>query len=282
MPIKLTQEAFIFNVKAIHGDKYSFKNTEYITARIPVIITCVKHQYDFKVVPSTLIGKKKKSERKYRVGSCPLCIKEYFDDIKHSKVFKIKKPRLIITKNPFNKKSYMQYDELKRLVNALGITSHWEYRKWRKRSCHEEDTPCNPDRVYCGWISYYDFFNTNKHSKMSAGERKIYNYLQRNNIKFVWQKKFEDCRNIHMLLFDFYLPRYNLLVEFDGQQHYKIANFSKSIEINKQKFEQVKKNDAIKTKYCKDKNIKLLRLNNDDLINNIAEMLLDIEIMWKY
>ena len=99
---------------------------------------------------------------------------------------------------------------------------------------------------------------------MSAGERKIYIYLQRNNIEFVWQKKFEDCRNIHMLSFDFYLPKYNLLVEFDGQQHYKIANFSKSIEINKQKFKQVKKNDAIKTKYCKDNNINLLRLNNDD------------------
>ena len=373
MAIKLTPEQFIENVKKIHGNRYSFEKTKYVTARTPIIITCVKHQYDFEVVAGIIASKtKKKRERKHKVGSCPLCIQEYFNSIKRPKLpkikkspvvkpikvkpvyktkrvnrkryyicdihgdvlignnrkthqgcptcnieaykaklliirnnkliaalLKIKKTKLAFTgttttilhkhySNPIPsrksqtfKKPYIPYDELKKLVNTLGITSSWEYRKWRKRSCHEEDTPCNPDRIYFEWISYYDFFNTNKHDKMSAGEKKIYTYLQRNNIEFVWQKKFEDCRNIYMLPFDFYLPKYNLLVEFDGQQHYKVGNFSKSIEINRQKFEQLKKNDAIKTKYCKDNNINLLRLNYDDLINNIAEMLLDIEIKWK-
>jgi very-short-patch-repair endonuclease len=278
MAVRLTQEIFVSNVVAIHGNKYSFEKTKYVSARTPVIITCIKHQHDFKIMAGVLSCKKKKrGERKYRVGSCPLCINEYFTRIKHPKIKK-----LITTKKINDKKSYMLYDELKKLVNSLGITSSWEYRKWRKKSCHEEDTPCNPDRIYSGWISYYDFFNKNKKDKMSAGERKIYNYLQRNNIEFVWQKSFENCRNLHILFFDFYLPEYKLLIEFDGQQHYKMSNFSKSIEINKQKFEQVRKNDAIKTKYCKDNNIKLLRLNNNDLINSEIEMLLDIEIKWKY
>ena len=121
-------------VISIHSRK-----PKYITARIPIIITCVKHQHDFEVVANVITSKtKKKRERKHRVGSCPLGIEEYFNSVKHPKSLKIKEPKLI--KNTFNKKSYMPYDELKKLVNVLGITSSWEYRKWRKRSCHEEDT----------------------------------------------------------------------------------------------------------------------------------------------
>lgn len=51
---------------------------------------------------------------------------------------------------------------------------------------------------------------------MSKGENKIEQILQDNNIKFERQKTFNDCRNINLLRFDFYLPEFDLLIEYDG------------------------------------------------------------------
>jgi very-short-patch-repair endonuclease len=140
--------------------------------------------------------------------------------------------------------------------------------------------PSNPERVYKGkgWISYYEFFNTNKYDKMSAGEKRIYNYLKRKNIEFECQKKFDDCKNINHLLFDFYLPNHNTIIEFDGQQHFKMARFSKDKEENQKAFVQTQKNDRIKNNYCHKNNINLLRLDDYHLTQNIVEWELDNEL----
>ena len=64
--------------------------------------------------------------------------------------------------------------------------------------------------------------------KESIGEKNIALFLIKNNIKFETQKTFKDLKNIqknHNLYFDFFLPDYNILIEFDGPQHYsKIIN----------------------------------------------------------
>ena len=53
----------------------------------------------------------------------------------------------------------------------------------------------------------------------SKAEEKISSILKDNNIKFIDQYKFEDCKNIFSLPFDFYLPDYNIAIEADGFQH---------------------------------------------------------------
>lgn len=104
----------------------------------------------------------------------------------------------------------------------------------------------------------------------SKGELKIMNYLNKNEVKFEGQKTFEDCKNIRKLPFDFYLPQYNLLIEYDGEYHYQIIkNFDKGDE---NKLELRKKKDEIKNKFCKDNNIKLLRIPYWE-INNIEKLL---------
>lgn len=48
--------------------------------------------------------------------------------------------------------------------------------------------------------------------------------LRENNILFETQKSFKDCRfsdSNYMAYFDFYLPKYNCLIEYDGSQHFK-------------------------------------------------------------
>jgi DNA-directed RNA polymerase subunit M/transcription elongation factor TFIIS/very-short-patch-repair endonuclease len=92
--------------------------------------------------------------------------------------------------------------------------------------------------------------------KESKGEILIVKILKRHKIRFIRQKRFSDCRNKNTLPFDFYLPDYNYCIEYDGIQHFAESNpwFNKLIPVN----------DKIKTNYCKDKGIKLIRISYTD------------------
>lgn len=97
-------------------------------------------------------------------------------------------------------------------------------------------------------------------------------FLIDNNIIFETQKKFNDCRNIYCLPFDFYLPIQNILIEFDGEQHFKPIRFNGiANEIALKKYLITKRNDEIKNQYCLDNNIKLIRISYKE--NNIVELL---------
>ena len=97
--------------------------------------------------------------------------------------------------------------------------------------------------------------------KISKGELFIKKFLDDNNFEYVREKTFKDCINKKMLPFDFYLPKQNLCIEFDGEQHFKEINYFGG----KTNFEEIKKRDEIKTKYCEDNNIKLLRLHKNNI-----------------
>lgn len=103
-------------------------------------------------------------------------------------------------------------------------------------------------------------------NKESKGEFAIRCVLNKYNILFSKGKTYDDCRDVRCLPFDFYVPEYNLLIEFDGQQHFGQYN-------NFGDYETVKKHDEIKNKYCKDNNINLLRIPYWDF-NKIEEILL--------
>ena len=90
----------------------------------------------------------------------------------------------------------------------------------------------------------------------SKGEIEIENHLKNNNIFYVNQKRFKDCINIKPLPFDFYLSDYNICIEYDGEQHFR----SVKTWGGEERFIISKKKDAIKTKYCEDNGIKLIRI----------------------
>jgi hypothetical protein len=102
----------------------------------------------------------------------------------------------------------------------------------------------------------------------SKGEEKIKEILIKYNIKFNQQYLFNDCRNIRPLPFDFYLPQYNITIEYDGRQHYKLDCFN----MNLLDLMNLKYNDNKKTQYCNDNNIKLIRIPYWDF-NNIEKIL---------
>jgi len=100
----------------------------------------------------------------------------------------------------------------------------------------------------------------------SHGEKEILKILKNNDIKYIKQYKFFDCKNIRSLPFDFYLPNYNICIEFDGIQHFESREFLGGEE----SFKKTKINDKIKNNFCQLNQIKLIRIKYNE---NIQEKL---------
>ncbi len=112
---------------------------------------------------------------------------------------------------------------------------------------------------------------------MSKGEKAIERWLIDNNVGYVSEKWFDDCRGVKRPLpFDFWIPSKNILIEFQGRQHYEQVNFTRS-KLSEQEmvdnFESTKRNDVIKKQYCVDNNIILLEIPYTEL-KNIDEILI--------
>lgn len=110
-------------------------------------------------------------------------------------------------------------------------------------------------------------------SNLSKGEMQITEFLNNKSIFFKFQKTFPNCRNKKELLFDFYLPEYNLCVEYHGEQHYSPIDFAgKGVSWAKKEFLKNTKRDKIKEKYCKDNKIPLIIIPYWEF-DNIKEIL---------
>lgn len=92
--------------------------------------------------------------------------------------------------------------------------------------------------------------------KQSHGEKTIQAYLERHYIQYECQKRFSDCRYKSILSFDFYIPQKNMCIEFDGIQHYEPLEVFGGSEA----FEETVKRDKIKSNYCLQNGITLLRI----------------------
>lgn len=115
----------------------------------------------------------------------------------------------------------------------------------------------------------------------SKWEMFIGNFLIDLCVNFVSQKRFIDCVNskgTDMLPFDFYLPDYNVIIEYDGEHHFHpIKGWG-----GEEKFNITQQNDCIKNNYCSLNNINLLRLpytlTEEDIKNEILNILSPVTI----
>lgn len=101
----------------------------------------------------------------------------------------------------------------------------------------------------------------------SAGSMRIEKFLNENNIDYIKEYSFEDCLYKRKLRFDFYLPKLNTCIEYDGEQHYRVLHHwggENGLNLN-----QIR--DNIKNEYCKNNNIDLIRISfkDDDYIEKI-------------
>lgn len=96
--------------------------------------------------------------------------------------------------------------------------------------------------------------------KQSAIAASVELWLNQNSVAYIKEKTFDGCAYKKVLPFDFYLPDYDACIEVDGIGHYRPVAFSGDKELAKSNYEIRVLTDGIKTEYCKNNNIPLLRL----------------------
>lgn len=92
-------------------------------------------------------------------------------------------------------------------------------------------------------------------------ENLVAKYLDSKNIRYIREYKFDDCIDKRRLPFDYYLPDYNSIIEYDGEDHYMPINRNKRGEQSSiDKLKYIQNHDRIKTTYCANHNIHLIRI----------------------
>ena len=103
----------------------------------------------------------------------------------------------------------------------------------------------------------------------SIGENYIREFLDSRNIIYIKEKRFDTCKFQNTLPFDFYLPKHNICIEFDGQQHFKPIEFFGGQD----GFNLTKIRDNIKNQWCLENSVSLIRIkyNQIEEISNILK-----------
>ena len=206
--------------------KWDYSKTKYKDSRSKVIIVCQRHGYEFEVYPTQHLKLQK--------------------DCLHCKRDKMSLKFIEKSKSLWG--DSLDYSELVYKNNKTDVILICKYHGSFKQ---------RPDN---------HIFNMNgcPSCNKSKGELMISNFLDNNDIEYVFQKKFEKCINKYTLRFDFYLPKFNTCIEYNGEQHYKEIDYfggSKTLKYNKKK-------DNIKYKFCKKNNIDLIIIKYNESIED--------------
>lgn len=219
-----TRENFLELAKQTHGDKYDYSNIKYVNWKTPFEIKCKTCGNIFKQSPELHISRK---------HGCPACgnLKSIKNRTKSKEQF-IEEAKILFKD---------KYDYSK--VNYIGANNKVE--------------------IVCK--QHGSFFVTPHHHlsfvgcpicNCSHGEQKIRNLLIENGITFEQQYKFSGCKDINPLPFDFYLPELNIVIEMQGEQHYRIIEHFGGEE----GFQLQQKHDSIKREFCRENNIKEIEI----------------------
>ena len=151
------------------------------------------------------------------------------------------------------------YNKYKDISLVSGYTAKTEYANFH---CDL----CDADWVDIAW--YVEKRGCPRCNGISI-ESKIGEILQHYKINYIPQYSFSDCKDQRSLPFDYYIPEYNILIEYDGEQHYKPVNFGGiSDEKASENLKITQQHDRIKTNYCIKNQIPLIRIpywNKNDL-----------------
>ena len=174
--VRLTTEEFIKRAIEIHGNKYDYSKVEYVNNRTPVCIICPEHGEFWQSPSGHLSGK-----------GCPKCAGKYLT----TKDFIVRARKVHGNKYDYSKVIYVDMDTPVCIICPI----HGEF--WQKPSDHLNRHNCPKCQE--------SFF-----------ESKVRNILERNNIIYEKEKKFEWLKNKGKLRLDFYLPKYNVALECQG------------------------------------------------------------------
>jgi hypothetical protein len=229
MPRTLTTEQFIEKANKIHNNKYDYSKTKFVNSKTKVKIICPLHG-EFEQSHNKHLSKK----------GCPKCGFISRCNIARSTSYDFITKAIKIHGDKYNYDNVVYTGKENKVI--IICEKHGSFNQ-------------TPHNHLAG--------NGCPHCRDSKGEREINKFLSENNIKFIPQKRFKDCRYILPLPFDFYLPEHNMCIEYHGIQHFK----PRSKFGGESEFKKVVLRDKIKVEYCINNNIKLNIIKyNDNLL----------------
>ena len=219
--IKKEHETFEKQLLKIHKGKIELLE-QYKNARTPMKVKCLVDEYIWECTPSDLI----------RGRGCPRCAgnERYTTETYKKKIFDLYMNEYVVLDEYINSKT-------KILVKHTVCNHKWSV---------------TPSSLIAGYGC--------PKCQESKGEKRIALWLRKNNINYNEQFKFVDCSYKKQLPFDFYLPILNTCIEYDGEGHYKPFRYNKDKRKNQERLEITQFRDRIKNDYCKQNNIKLIRI----------------------
>ena len=289
---KMTSDEFIEKAKIIHGDRYDYSKTSYSVMSKKIIIICREHGNFLQNPVNHLSG-----------CQCPKCggrNKEYEEIVKefvgvhgntydYSKVnytFSKKKLLIVCKEHGEFKQSYNNHLKSgcpkcagRHKTNDV-VIKEFKIIHGNKYDYSKVDYKRANDKIIIICPKHGEFKqspNTHLHGygcpkcNYSKGEMEVERVLKINNITYETQKYLDGCKNILPLKFDFYLPKHNMCIEYDGEQHFSKYRFEK----NNDKFELRQMRDKIKTNFCIENDIKLIRISYKENIEEKIKWILN-------
>lgn len=233
---KVTTAHYLEKAQKVWGDTYDLSEVEYASSSKKIKIVCRKHG-PFSMTPNNFL----------RGHGCPACRNEGTTE------------RQLKTREQFiesaRKKHGDKYDYSRVVYYGNKIPVEIKCKEHgiflQKPNGHLNGAGCPK-------------------CSQSRGEEKIQVLLEREMICYVKEKAFTDCANKRPLKFDFYLPDYNLCIEYQGKQHYEpVEQFG-----GKEAFLDLQRRDQIKRDYCASHGIKLIEIKyNESVLKRLNEEL---------
>lgn len=228
------REDYINIFLKVHGNRYDYSEFTCNGGHIPTIIICREH------------GRFNQSPSNHSKGQgCPKCAHIVIGNShKYSKVDFIDKACSV---HGYDKYDYSLINYLGSNIKVCIICKNCNFKFWQTPRDHLNGRGC-------------------PHCRESKGEKDIRDWLIINGIEFMPQYSYKELIGFERpLYFDFYVPSAHLLIEFDGEQHYKPVRFGgMSKEKSEESYSKSKERDALKNKYCLDHDLPLLRISYKD------------------
>ena len=241
-----TTEQFINEAKQVHGNKYDYSKTQYIQSDKKITIICPIHGEFYQRASSHLSG-----------CGCPKCGTVKGISIKKKSIEQFIDEANIVHNNKYN---YTKVD-YKNAYTKIKIIcpEHGEFEQTPNAHLKGEGCPT------C---------SKSKHFR-SKGEQIIENWLLNNNISYNYNYEIKlpfIVNKTNIILADFYISSKNIIIEYNGIQHYEPIKYFGGEET----FKKQQERDNILSQYCNDNSISLITikydLNKEEIIRCLEKL----------
>ena len=273
------EAAFLRAAKKLYGDKYDFSRVVYKGAKVPVEVVCPKHGPFLKEPGHLLAGKACKAcEKEKRVSKeAANAARESFVEGKKAVDEREREHKERVEKNAQERRGRREAKEAvpRKKYVLKGLPKEAFLKGVAARHGDKYDLSNvkyeNLDDVLTLKCPKHGEFNIKARDLfmgsgcpscrqgLTKGEKAIADALDALGVGYEREKSFGDLRERSKLRFDFYVPSYDLVIEYHGVQHYEEAPWLTNGDPKKAlKWRQYL--DAKKKAYCRDKGMGYLEI----------------------